>query len=227
MIRRRRLTASAALRGMLLLLAATVAAEIRDAGAQPPAPAVAAAEAATADKSMPAKGKGKGKGARAKAKGSAGPDAPEQAGETVRSALPPELTDYFPVGRSFYGVVIPSYAGDLLKSVMTADTVTRIDERFLDLFNLEVKVYNAAGEHEATISMDEAAYDLVADELTSKTPATIEQPRFTMTGETLVHQNQTQVSHLVGDVLVVIPDARQISPTFGLPGERSKDADTP
>ncbi len=75
-----------------------------------------------------------------------------------------------PIGREFKGVAIPSYTGDKLKSVMTSDTVVRVDERHLDLFNLVVKVYNGEGEADTTISMDEAAYDLVAGELTSKTP---------------------------------------------------------
>jgi hypothetical protein len=189
-------------------------------------PAPADSQAETAGKAAKGKGKGKGKGAKG-AKGAGGTDEMDSAGEVLRSALPPELTDHFPIGRTFGGVAIPSYTGEKLKSVMTADTVTRVDERFLDLVNLVVKVYNNAGEHEATIAMDEAAYDLVADELTSKTPSTIEQPRFTMTGDTMIFQNQTQVARLVGNVRLVVPDASRIAPDFGLPGEGRDAPRTP
>lgn len=154
------------------------------------------------------------------AKGGKGRRAPGAAEEGVRRALSSELTDYMPVGRAFEGVAIPSYSGEKLKSVMTADTVTRVDDRVLDLVNLVVKVYDEAGEHEATIAMDEAAYDLVADELTSKTPSSIEQTRFTMTGDTMIFQNQTQVARLVGNVRLVVPDASRFAPEFGLPGEK-------
>lgn len=160
-----------------------------------------------------------------------GKRAPARAEAAVRSALPPELTDHMPVGRSFLGVAIPSYEGDELKSVMTADTVTRVDEQYLDLVNLVVHVYNAEGEAETTIAMDEAAYDLVAGELASKTPSTIEQARFIMTGDKMTFQTGSQVARLVGNVRLVVPDADQLAPDFGLPGAKPAAkpaaADTP
>ncbi len=156
-----------------------------------------------------------------------GPRAEKPAEEAVKSALPPELTDHMPVGREFKGVAIPSYTHDKLKSVMTADSVVRVDERFLDLFNLVVHVHNAEGKPETTISMDEAAYDLVAGELRSKTPSTIEQPRFTMTGDTMTFQTGSQVARLVGNVRLVVPDAGQIAPNFGFPGAQAAKTETP
>lgn len=152
--------------------------------------------------------KGKNKGKRAK----------RDAEEAVQGALPEELTKHFPIGREFKGVSIPSYEGDRLKSLMNADTVVRVDEQFLDLVNLVVHVYNGEGEPETTITMDEAAYDLVAGELASKTPSKIEQPRFTMTGETMIYQAHSQVARLVGNVRVIVPDAKNMAPDFGFPG---------
>ncbi len=156
-----------------------------------------------------------------------GPRAAKPAEEAVKSALPSELTDHMPVGREFRGVAIPSYTNDKLKSVLTADSVTRVDEQFLDLVNLVVHVHNAEGKPETTISMDEAAYDLVSGELRSKTPSTIEQPRFTMTGDTMTFQTGSQVARLVGNVRLVVPDAGQIAPGFGLPGANAAKTDTP
>lgn len=142
------------------------------------------------------------------------------AGEAVKSALPPELTERMPIGREFKGVAIPSYTGDKLKSVMTAETVVRVDERYLDLFKLVVKVYNGEGEPDTTISMDEAAYDLVAGELTSKTPSTIKQPRFTMTGDKMIFLTDSRVARMVGNVRLLVPDAGKLAPDFGLPGAK-------
>lgn len=146
-----------------------------------------------------------------------------KAGAAVKSALPPELTDRMPIGREFKGVAIPSYTGDKLKSVMTADTVVRVDERHLDLFNLVVKVYNGEGEADTTISMEEAAYDLVIGELTSKTPSTIKQPRFTMTGDKMIFLTDSRVARMVGNVRLLVPDAGKLAPDFGLPGAKPAD----
>jgi len=138
--------------------------------------------------------------------------------EAVKGALPDELTANFPIGRVFKGVAIPSYTDDALKSVMTADSVIRVDEQYLDLVNLIVHVYNNAGEPETTISMDEASYDLVIGELASKTPSRIEQPRFTMTGDKMTFQADTQIARLIGNVKVVVPDVGELAPGFGVPG---------
>lgn len=161
------------------------------------------------------KATGRAKGQRAAKAGAAA-----EAEEAVKSALPSELTDRMPIGREFKGVAIPSYAGDKLKSVMTADTVVRVDERHLDLFNLVVKVYNGEGEADTTISMEEAAYDLVAGELTSKTPSEIRQPRFTMTGDKMIFLTDSRVARMVGNVRLLVPDAGKLAPDFGLPGAK-------
>lgn len=138
------------------------------------------------------------------------------ANEAMQAAFPPELASMFPVGREFKGVAIPSYTKEELTSVMKADSVTRIDEQFLDLVNLRIYIYNSEGEPETTIMMDEAAYDLIIGELASKTPSRIEQPRFTMTGDKMIFETQTQKTRLVGNVHVVIPDASEFTPFFGL-----------
>jgi len=148
------------------------------------------------------------------------------AGEAVKSALPRELTDRMPIGREFKGVAIPSYTGDKLKSVMTADTVVRVDERYLDLFHLVVKVYNSEGVADTTISMEEAAYDLLIGELTSKTPSTIQQPRFTMTGDKMIFLTESRVTHMIGNVRLLVPDAGKLAPDFGLPGAKTAPAKT-
>lgn len=159
------------------------------------------------EEERPRKG-GKNKGKRAQ----------REAEVAVKSALPTELTQHFPIGREFKGVAIPSYDGDRLKSVMNADSVTRVDEQYLDLMNLVVLVYNSEGKPETTITMEEAAYDLVAGELASKTPSKIEQPRFTMTGDKMIYQTESQVARMVGNVVVIVPDAKDMAPDFGFPG---------
>jgi hypothetical protein len=132
------------------------------------------------------------------------------------SMLPPELTKLFPIGRVFKGVAIPSYTEDRLKSVMRAKTVVRVDEQFLDLTDLVISIYNEQGEPETYISMDEATFDLVSQQLVSKTPAKIEQEKFTMTGDKMTFETQTRVSRMEGNVRVIIPDAQVLTSEMGV-----------
>jgi hypothetical protein len=138
-------------------------------------------------------------------------DAEQLGAGLLQAALPPEVTSLFPIGRAFKGVSIPSYQGTELRSVMHAEVITRVDEQYLDLVKLVISVFNSAGEPDTTISMDEAAYDLVLGELRSKTPATIAQAQFTLTGETMIFDAASQVSRLVGNVRLVIPDIDSIA----------------
>jgi hypothetical protein len=147
--------------------------------------------------------------------------------KAVKGAMPAELTENFPIGRTFKGVAIPSYTDDALKSVMTADSVVRVDEQYLDLVNLIVHVYNGKGEPETTISMDKASYDLVIGELASKTPSRIEQPRFTMTGDKMTFQSGSQIARLIGNVKLVVPDVGDLAPGFGVPGAPAAATKTP
>ena len=147
--------------------------------------------------------------------------------KAVKSALPAELTAHFPIGREFKGLAIPSYTNDVLKSVIRADSVIRVDEQFLDLINLTVLVYNSKGEPETSIFMAEASYDLVIGELASKTPSRIEQPRFTMTGDKMTFQTDSQVARLIGNVRLVVPDAGDLAPGFGIPTGKPAGKSTP
>jgi hypothetical protein len=154
----------------------------------------------------------------AKGKGKKKTEADEMAEEAVSTALPSGLTENFPIGRTFHGVMIPSYTDDVLKSVMRADSVIRVDETYLDLVNLTVQVYNAEGKPETTISMAEASYDLTLGELASKTPSRIEQPRFTMTGDKLTYQSESRIATMNGKVRLVVPDVGGLATGLGFPG---------
>lgn len=150
------------------------------------------------------------------------PTTADKANAVMQQALPAQLTKLFPLGREFKGVAIPSYDDTRLKSVMNADSIIRLNDQFLDLKNLVIQIYNGAGEPETTISMDEAAYDLTIGVLTSKTPSEIKQPRFTMTGDKMIFDSNTQVSVLEGNVRVVVPNAGKMIPSFALPGMGGK-----
>jgi len=139
----------------------------------------------------------------------------DPANDAVAAAMPAELAELFPVGREFKGVMIPSYEEDVLQSVMRADRVKRIDAERLQLYGLTITIYGGEAEQESTvITTDHAIYYLLRGQLMSQTPARVTQANFTMTGNQLIFLTHTQMTRLVGDVRVVVPDAGAITAPF-------------
>ncbi|MEM7698715.1 MAG: LPS export ABC transporter periplasmic protein LptC [Verrucomicrobiota bacterium] len=149
----------------------------------------------------------------------------EEAAQILSATLPQELTQMFPVGREFRGVVFPSYSEDTLSSVMTAGSILRVDERYMELTDLVITVYKDGKTADTTIKMDEAIYDLVSATLESRTPAAIEQEQFTMTGDVMTFETPTQISRLRGNVRLVVPDAGGFTPNFGFDGTKPNDSE--
>ena len=158
------------------------------------------------------KPKGKKGGARGKGKKGKKGSPAKNAQRAVRRALPKEMAELFPIGRVFKGVIVPSYEGDDVDSVMNSAIVKRIDKNHLDLTKLKIDFYNSEGNPDTTIRMERAEYHLGTGVLTSKTPAKIEQEEFTMRGDRMTFDTETQVSRLVGNVRVIIPDASGLTP---------------
>lgn len=131
-------------------------------------------------------------------------------------AIPTEMATLFPIGRTFTGVKIPSYTDDVLKTILEAETITRVNRTYLDLTNLVIKVYNPDGEIESTVMMDEAQYHLTTGQLLSKTPAKVNHEKFVMTGDEMGYDTSRGVSTLTGNVRVVIPKAREFTGNFGM-----------
>ena len=133
--------------------------------------------------------------------------------------FPAEVAKFFPVGRTFTGVKIPSYSdNDELQTVMEADTITRVDSNFFDISNLTVKIYEK-GKVTSTISMKNAKYDILANTLKSEESEPrpkVNHPSFTMTGDQMIVDTVNQVSTMKGRVKVVIPNAKQFTGNFGM-----------
>ncbi len=131
-------------------------------------------------------------------------------------AGPPSLGALFPVGRAFRGVKIPSYAGDILNSIVVAQTMVRVDEEHLEMRQLEITLFGrSSAEQDTTITTDLGVYDLNNETLTSRSKAFIERDNeFTMVGDRMIFNGKTQEGRLVGNVKMRII---KIGETFGKP----------
>jgi hypothetical protein len=136
--------------------------------------------------------------------------------EVESSGAPPAIGNLFPVGRTFRGVKIPSYAGDILNSVVLAQTMVRVDDEHLEMRDLEITLFARSSEEQDTlITTDVGVYDLKSEILTSRSKAFIERDdEFTMEGDRMIFNGKTQEGRLVGNVKMRI---FKISETFSNP----------
>ncbi|MCK5923590.1 MAG: LPS export ABC transporter periplasmic protein LptC, partial [Methylococcales bacterium] len=125
--------------------------------------------------------------------------------------LPKELGELFPIGRVFGNVEIPNYEEDSLESVMKAETVKRISQDHVDFTDLIFFFYDSSGRPTTSIQMDKAQYHLGTGILTSKTPANIEQERFTMRGDKMTFETDSHLAQLEGDVKMLIFDDKIVN----------------
>ena len=124
--------------------------------------------------------------------------------EIPEGGLPQQFEKMCPVGRSFYGVRIPSYTEDRLNSVVTSEVMKRVDLEHLDMEKLVIQVYSA-GEPDAKIMMDRAIYDTNENKLTSRqTPPKISHSQFDMVGDKMTFDRGTRIGHMTGNVKMTI-----------------------
>jgi len=142
----------------------------------------------------------------------------ERADAAPARVIPKEVESLFPVGRTFSGVKIPSYSKeDVLRMVLLADSVTRVDQNYFDIKNLVVKFYSPEGKVETTVTMKEARYHLGTGELSDKKSdvrPSIRNEKFVMTGEEMVVDTSKNISQMKDRVRVEIPDAGGFLGTF-------------
>lgn len=135
------------------------------------------------------------------------------------NVIPKEMAEYFPIGRTFNGVKIPSYSNEELRSILEAATVTRVDDVHLKLTKLIVKAYNSEGEVISTVKMDKANYSLLTNQLLSETPAKISHEKFVMTGDQLGYDTTREVSTMKGNVKTVVQNVKILPDFEGLNGK--------
>jgi hypothetical protein len=139
--------------------------------------------------------------------------------EPVATGAPPAIGTLFPVGREFRGVKIPSYSGDILNSVVLAQTMIRVDDEHLEMRDLEITLFGRSSEEKDTvITTDVGVYDLKSETLTSRSKAYINRDgEFTMEGDRMVFNGKTQEGRLIGIKNKVKMRFFKISETFSNP----------
>ena len=124
--------------------------------------------------------------------------------EVQEGSIPIGIEKMFPVGRTFFGVRIPSYTGDQLDSVVTTEVMKRVDEEHVDMETLVIQVYSE-GQPDTKIMMDKAIYDMEEDKLTSRqTPPEILHSQFKMVGDKMTFDREARVGHMIGNVKMTI-----------------------
>lgn len=118
---------------------------------------------------------------------------------------PPAIGALFPIGRKFRGVKIPSYSGDILNSVVTADTMVRVDDEHMEMNALVITLFGDADGDDTIITTQRGVYDLKSESLTSRSKAYItREGQFDMVGDRMIFNGATQEGRLIGNVQMKI-----------------------
>jgi len=132
---------------------------------------------------------------------------------------PPAIGALFPIGREFSGVKIPSYSGDILNSVVTADTMVRVDDEHMEMNALVITLFGGPEEDDTLITTERGVYDLKSESLTSRSKAYITRDgQFDMVGDRMVFNGASQEGRLIGNVQMKINiETYKVSESLGKP----------
>ena len=111
-----------------------------------------------------------------------------------------------PVGQKNAGVKIPSFNNGVPSSLITSHTMTRMDDENMALEIMDIRLYNQSEgrSKDLQVHLKTGNYHMPTQLLSSETRSHVEREDFTLDGDSLVFDTQTQQGKMVGHVQMVI-----------------------
>jgi hypothetical protein len=127
---------------------------------------------------------------------------PEDAGDQSAFSVP------IPVGHEAKGIKLPWYNEEGgLEMTFSIGTAKRLDDRQLEMKNLEVETYDEAGSPSIHILLPHSVLDLTTRVLSARDEPVIRRKDFEITGEALVFNTRTREGRFTGRTRMLIFDA--------------------
>lgn len=117
-----------------------------------------------------------------------------------------------PVGVPCFGVRMPDFEADLLVSNIHVRELIRIDDRHLDMRDLELERYRADGAIDYVVTVERGFFDMGSGRLTSSTPTRLRGKAFDLQGEGCDYARHAPVIKILGKVTSYIYPERAKSP---------------
>jgi len=116
-----------------------------------------------------------------------------------------ESFDLFPLSRPWKDVRIPRYnENDVLTSMMHTESLTRRDQKELELEGLTVVMFQQPRKMSLRLKTKEGLYDVASSLLRTHATTFIEHPQFEMKGDRMKFDTATQKGTLEGNVEMLI-----------------------
>ena len=121
-------------------------------------------------------------------------------------------------------VRIPTFEDGRLSSIVTADTLVRIDDQRLETGKTVVELVGEAAAETVRVDLQSAIYHLEDRVLRSGDRSRISRSDFVIEGDSLVFDAETSIGRVQGNVRTTITDTEALS---GVPTEGAKPGNQP
>lgn len=124
-----------------------------------------------------------------------------------------------PEGKASVNVTVPGFSEGILKTLVKAAMITRIDDETLEMIELFIEVFGTDGKTAFSIDMKEAIFDMPSGVLQSVLPAKISNEQFDIAGERLVYDTRLEQGKLLGKVTMYVYSSEEEPEEGGKKGE--------
>ena len=122
-----------------------------------------------------------------------------------------DIVNLMPLGYISRQVRLPLLAKEgNISSVLTAETLLRVDERHLQAGTARVIIFGSGGAGDLTVKMPSAVYDVRERTVRSGERCLVSRPDFEMEGDSLVFDTAASIGQFKGRVRTVIHDLRSL-----------------
>lgn len=109
-----------------------------------------------------------------------------------------------PEGKPILNATIPDLVKGVLKTLVKAASITRLDDDTLRMVAMEIEMYNDEGEPDLSISMETATFDMPTGVLESDRPTQLSNDQFDLWGESFLYDSKTRQGKLFGHVTMYL-----------------------
>ncbi|MDG2122320.1 MAG: hypothetical protein P8J87_01395 [Verrucomicrobiales bacterium] len=118
-------------------------------------------------------------------------------------------------GRVHRGVTYPMFEDGLLKTVLTAEEMIRVNNEELELVDMVIETYGKDRNPEYRIDLKSAKYYLGSEELTSEEESIVTGRTFWIRGDRMSYRSAGGLARMEGNIRMVISNAKSLTENVG------------
>lgn len=132
-----------------------------------------------------------------------------------------------PLGRESKGVRIPSFDEGKPASVITADSLVRVDDNRIFAEKMTIKMFAEQAAQDVRVDLKTATYNMDHQILSSTDRSRVSRGDFELEGNGMVFDTKTSQGKMVGDVRMTIYDMRELAKNMGMAPEPADEKTKP